>query len=190
MASVNLYVPDDLKAQMDEAGEAINWSAVAQRAFLSEILNPAVRKEPPTIASKGQMTGMLGVYLTAAELTVRGFIVSPTSRNAIGADLLVTDQQCRKAWSVQVKTNGNRNRFWLLNSHAGDLHSDSHIYVFVNTRGNERPEYFVIPSTIVAQIHQSATRKTGSVWYWLDRRDMERFAEAWVEGFELDASDG
>ena len=28
---------------------------------------------------------MLGVYLAAAELTAKGFIVSPTSRSAIGA---------------------------------------------------------------------------------------------------------
>jgi hypothetical protein len=39
------------------------------------------------MASKQQMTGMLGVYLTAAELVKRGFIVSPTSRSALGADL-------------------------------------------------------------------------------------------------------
>jgi hypothetical protein len=52
------------------------------------------------MASKAQMTGMLGVYLVAAELSGRGFIVSPTSRSAFGADLLVTDQQCKKAWSV------------------------------------------------------------------------------------------
>lgn len=40
------------------------------------------------MASKGQMTGMLGVYLVAAELSRLGFIVSPTSRSAAGADLL------------------------------------------------------------------------------------------------------
>jgi hypothetical protein len=51
------------------------------------------------------MTGVLGVYLVAAELSRRNFIVSITSRGAAGADLLVTGQQCKKAWSVQVKTN-------------------------------------------------------------------------------------
>jgi hypothetical protein len=56
------------------------------------------------MATTGQMTGMRGVYLVAAELTRLGFIVSPTSRSARGADLLVTDQECQKAWSVQVKT--------------------------------------------------------------------------------------
>jgi hypothetical protein len=44
------------------------------------------------MASKQQMTGMLGAYLAAAELTQRGLIVSMTSRNARGADLLVADQ--------------------------------------------------------------------------------------------------
>jgi hypothetical protein len=63
------------------------------------------------MASKHQMTGMAGVYLTAAELVQRGFIVSPTSRSALGADLLVTDQRCHKAWSVQVKTNASSANF-------------------------------------------------------------------------------
>jgi len=70
------------------------------------------------MASKHQMTGMLGVYLTAAELTRLGFIVSPTSRSAAGADLLVTDHQCKKAWSVQVKTNSKPMNFWLLSKAA------------------------------------------------------------------------
>lgn len=46
------------------------------------------------MASSGQMTGMLGVYLVAAELSRRNFVVSPTSRSAAGADLLATDQAC------------------------------------------------------------------------------------------------
>jgi hypothetical protein len=32
-----------------------------------------------------QLTGMTGVYLAAAELSHRGFVVSPTSRSAKGA---------------------------------------------------------------------------------------------------------
>jgi hypothetical protein len=42
-------------------------------------------------------------YLTAVELVKLGFIVSPTSRSAMGADLLVTNRLCSKTWSVQVK---------------------------------------------------------------------------------------
>ena len=45
MARVTVYVPDDVKARMDEAGEDINWSALAQRAFVEAALSRAVRKD-------------------------------------------------------------------------------------------------------------------------------------------------
>jgi hypothetical protein len=67
------------------------------------------------MTTKGIMNGMLGVYLAAAELTQRGLIVSPTSRSSRGVDLLATDQSFKRAWSVQVKTNGKRATYWLLN---------------------------------------------------------------------------
>lgn len=57
------------------------------------------------MASIQQLTGMRGVYLVEAELSRLGFIASPTSRSAIRADILVTDQSCRNIFSVQVKTN-------------------------------------------------------------------------------------
>jgi hypothetical protein len=36
MARVNVYIPDELKARMDRAGN-LNWSATAQRAFEVEV---------------------------------------------------------------------------------------------------------------------------------------------------------
>lgn len=115
------------------------------------------------MAAKGMMTGMLGVYLTAADLTNRGFIVSPTSRSARGADLLVTDQRCRNAWPVQVKTNRKAANFWLVDAHTDELTSDSHIYVFVNLKGDARPEYDVVPSAVVARNVSRRASKSGSV---------------------------
>ena len=81
---------------------------------------------------------MRGVYLVAAELTRLGFIVSPTSRSALGADLLVTDQRCKRAYSVQVKTNATSFGFWLIGKHARETVSDTHIYVLVNIRSNKK----------------------------------------------------
>jgi hypothetical protein len=133
--------------------------------------------------AQGYMTGMLGVYLTAAELTKLGFIVSPTSRSAFGADLLVTDQRCHKAWSVQVKTNRRAATFWLLSAHVADAHSESHVYVFLNIRGEARPDYFVVPSMDVTRIHKVNTAKTGSVWYFIDQKDMGDYAEGWSKVF-------
>jgi hypothetical protein len=129
------------------------------------------------------MTGMLGVYLTAVELIKLDFIVSPTSRSAMGADLLVTDQHCKKAWSVQVKTNANAAGFWLTGEHARSLASGSHIYVFVNARRKKgTPEFYVVPSKIVAKgIKVSKKRSGKSYWYSFYRDD--RYLNGWKKVF-------
>src|SRR4051794_16722037 len=110
------------------------------------------------MATKGMMTGMLGVYLTAAELTSRGFIASTTSRNAVAADVLVTDQRCRKAWSIQVKSATNVNgTFWMMGAQNKQLASESYVYIFVDIKGNAQPDYFIVPS---AEVVRRVTNKT------------------------------
>jgi hypothetical protein len=49
MPRVTLYIPDDLKARMDEVSEAVNWSAIAQQAFRDVVINLAARKETATM---------------------------------------------------------------------------------------------------------------------------------------------
>jgi hypothetical protein len=108
--------------------------------------------EAVEMATKQQMTGMRGVYLVAAELCRRGFIVAPTSRSARGADLLVTDQNCDRAFSVQVKTNARTFTCWLINIRAKALVSRTLIYVLVNIKkGGELTEFFVVPSKVISQ---------------------------------------
>jgi hypothetical protein len=126
------------------------------------------------MASKGQMTGMLGVHLTAVELVKRGFIVSPTSRSAMGADLLLTDQRCHKAWSVQVKTNSGTPKFWLVGGHTGDINARSHVYVFVNVPKNAEkpPKFYVVPSRVVATTFTTGRKlKSGNRFHAFWRED-------------------
>jgi hypothetical protein len=112
-----------------------------------------------------QQTGMRGVFLVAAELSGRGFIVSVTSRNAFGADLLVTDQKCERAWSVQVKTSSQRTKYWLVGERAETVKSPSHIYVFVGL-WSEPPEYHVVPSEFVAaHVSKDKTVRSGVMFY-------------------------
>ena len=142
---------------------------------------------------KGQLTGMLGVYLAAAELTNRGFIVSPTSRSAQAADLLVTDQKSQKAWSVQVKTQRQAANTWLVGSQAREISSPIHIYIFINLRGENRPDYLVVPSEVVANktYEEKAKTKSGSVFYCFDRSAGKEFVvgQGWKdqrqEGWEI-----
>jgi hypothetical protein len=127
---------------------------------------------------KGIATGMQGVFLVAAELTYPGLIVSVTSRNAFGADLLATTKDCSCAWSIQVKTNSTPTNYWLVGQHAQTLVSESHIYVFVNLKGNQRPEFLVVPSTIVAVNVWIDESKSGPI-YSFDRRSIEHSTEGW-----------
>ncbi|MBI5612912.1 MAG: hypothetical protein HY942_07595 [Gammaproteobacteria bacterium] len=131
------------------------------------------------MASKQQMTGMRGVYLVAAELARLGFIVSPTSRSAIGADLLVTDQECKRAYSVQVKTNASTFNFWLLSEKSKKLVSSSHIYIFVNLRKDgEIVEMYPVPSREVSK-KMTISKQGKSTWYSFWLKDARRFQNKW-----------
>ena len=132
------------------------------------------------MASKHQLTGMTGVYLVAAELSRRGFITSPTSRSAYGADLLVTDAFCQRSYVVQVKTNARSFGFWLLSKNARVVKSRSLIYALVNLR-KDRIEYFLVPSRVVAKnvkiSRPSKTRK--NYWYSVHLERIAKYQDGW-----------
>lgn len=133
------------------------------------------------MASKAQLTGMRGVYLVAAELSRLEFIVSPTSRGAAGADLLVTDGECRKTFSVQVKMNARNGSFWLVSEKNLKAHSKTHIYVFVNVRrenGQDAYDYFVAPSAVVCKLAASHVRQN-STFCSVQRADLLKYKAGW-----------
>jgi hypothetical protein len=68
-------------------------------------------------------------------LTHKSIIVSVTSRNTKGADLLATNLSFKKTWTIQVKTNRKAAKRWLLNKNYKDDVSEGHIYIFV--RGDQ-----------------------------------------------------
>ena len=135
------------------------------------------------MASTGQQTGMRGVYLVAAELSRLGLIASPTSRSAIGADVLVTDHLCSRSFSVQVKTNAKTFNFWLVGKKAQEMVSPTHIYVFVNLRtrkDGEVIEFYIVPSSVVAKkTRYGKAKTTGSEWYSFYLEDALKYKDDW-----------
>ena len=127
--------------------------------------------------SKGQLTGMTGVFLVSAELARRGFIACPTSRSARGADILVADQNCKHACSLQVKTNSKSASFWLLNPHAKEMVAPTHLYVLVNI-GKDRHEFFVVPSQVIA-CKMDVAKQGKSTWYSISRENVREFEDKW-----------
>jgi hypothetical protein len=131
------------------------------------------------MATKQQLSGMQGVYLVAAELSRQGYIVSPTSRGAAGADLLVTDQKCKSAYSVQVKTNKKVFSFWLVGKNAKEISSKTHIYVLVNIKKDGKEiEYYVVPSKIVAQ-NPGLSDGNWENFYFSDAKEAEYYRDRW-----------
>lgn len=129
------------------------------------------------MSHRGYITGMEGVYLVAAKLSHEGFIVSPTSRSAVGADLLVTNLDCTRTFSVQVKTNAKPSEYFLVGKHARTLQADSLIYVLVNL-GPKEIEYFVVPSKVVAALVESKQRPR-SVWHFVRRQSVKNYQNGW-----------
>lgn len=130
---------------------------------------------------KAIITGMTGVYLTAAELSKRGFIVSPTSRGAEGADLLVTDPECKNVYTVQVKTDRG-GTFWLLGKNKVKI-SRTHIYVFVRYAQLKRGEvvkYYVVPSKKVDEFKYSDDNFPSSS---ISRKNIEKYEDGWEKMF-------
>jgi len=130
------------------------------------------------MASKGQLTGMRGVYLVAAELAGRGFVASPTSRSANSADLLVSDQRCKRPFTVQVKTNAKSATWWLVNKDTHRIKSDTFLYVLVNLRGDGPHDYYVMPSATVAG-NARTFKRPNSTFYGLSRKAANRYKDDW-----------
>ena len=131
------------------------------------------------MSSEKHLTGMRGVYLVAAELSGRGFIASPTSRSARGADILCTDADCKTAFSVQVKTKSTQASYWLLSADYKRFVSDSHIYVFVSIKeGGVPTEFFIIPSKVVAK--KAYVEPFGKdTWYSFTVKDAKPYQDKW-----------
>jgi len=161
--------------QMEPARPAVCVIPALRRAAH---LRRQAAKEPRTVSTKVQQSGMEGVYLAAAELARRGFIVSPTSRSARGADLLITDQSCCRAFAVQVKTNTQTFSYWLVGEHARKLAAPSHIYVLVNLRTKNGTEFYIVPSTELAQLVE-VDRNKESTWFYVSRKRVAQFKDDW-----------
>jgi hypothetical protein len=132
------------------------------------------------MASRQQTTDLLGTHLLAAELTRRGFLVAPATRNDSGADLFVTNQRLSSAWTIQVKTNDKRKHSWSLREDFRRVQSDTHVYVFVKLNGEQRPDYYIVSSRQVARDAIEREKHTRTSWrsYPLSRASM--YQENWA----------
>ena len=125
---------------------------------------------------------MRGVYAVAAELSRLGLIASVTARNAKGADILVTDVDCRHTFSVQVKSSRARqNWHWLIGKDAPSSESLVFVFVYFPTKG--APDFYVVPSRRMKRMQQDTDRDMP----YVRKADIERYKNNWEKAFALKA---
>jgi len=124
-----------------------------------------------------QITGNAGLYFCCYHLTILGWNVMPTARNARGVDIIAYSRDASRFVGVQVKALSKRNPVPLGNSLEkcmGDF------WVVVNKVTTSSPSAFVmLPSEVQALAHRG--EKDGRVSYWLQPNSYDRpeFREAW-----------
>ena len=104
-------------------------------------------------------SGVAGEYLCAGELSRRGYIASITLRNSKSVDILVTNEKANRSVAIQVKTSYGNTMNWILGKRAEDYYADNLFYVFVNLNHGEAPDYFVVPSKVVAKCVRASHKK-------------------------------
>ena len=123
-----------------------------------------------------QVVGNAGLYYCCYHLSLLGWNVMPTARNARGIDIVAYNHTATRFIAVQVKSLSKRAPVPLGNSLdkvMGDF------WVIVNKVVSEPSAFILLPSEIRELAHRG--EKAGRVSYWLQPReyDQEEFRESW-----------
>ena len=124
-----------------------------------------------------QIVGNVGLYYACYKLSMLGWNVMPTARNARGIDIIAYSSGATRFIGVQIKTLSKRNPVPLgpsLDKCMGDF------WIILNKVAGGNPAAFVmLPGEVKALAHRG--EKDGRISYWLQPGSYEqkRFTEAW-----------
>ncbi len=123
-----------------------------------------------------QLTGNIGLYYSSYRLSLMGWNVMPTARNARGVDIIAYSRDASRFVGVQVKALSKRNPVPLgtsLDKVMGDF------WIIVNKVATAPSAYIMLSSEVTERAHRG--EKEGRVSYWLQPTDYEHetFKEAW-----------
>lgn len=123
-----------------------------------------------------QLTGNVGLYYCCYRLSLMGWNVMPTARNARGVDVVAYSRDASRFVGVQVKALSKRNPVPLgpsLDKVMGDF------WIVLNKVATAPSAYVMLPSEVTKSARRN--EKDGRVSYWLEPNEYEheRFKEAW-----------
>ncbi len=123
-----------------------------------------------------QITGNVGLYYCCYQLSLRGWNVMPTARNARGVDIIAYSRDATRFIGIQVKALTKRNPVPLgtsLENVAGNF------WVIVDKVTSFPSAFVLLPSEVRELAHRG--EKDGRVSFWLQPTDYDRepFKDAW-----------
>ena len=123
-----------------------------------------------------QITGNVGLYYCCYHLSLLGWNVMPTARNARGIDIIAYDNTGTEFIGVQVKALSKRNPVPLgtdLEKIMGDF------WIIVNNLSTKPTALIMKPAEVKERAHRA--EKEGRVSFWLQPTayDQPLFREAW-----------
>ncbi len=123
-----------------------------------------------------QITGNVGLYYCCYRLSLLGWNVMPTARNARGVDIIAYSRDATRFHGVQVKALSKRHPVPLgtsLDKIMGDF------WVIVNKVASSPSAFILLPSEVKERAHRG--EKEGRISFWLQPTDydQDQFCEKW-----------
>ncbi|HQU44645.1 MAG TPA: hypothetical protein VNH11_16365 [Pirellulales bacterium] len=123
-----------------------------------------------------QITGNVGLYYCCYQLSLRGWNVMPTARNARGVDIIAYNTNASQFVGIQVKSLSKKAPVPLgqsLDKIMGDF------WVVINNVATQPRAYVLRPAEVKERAHRG--EKDGRVSFWLqpNQYEHELFHEAW-----------
>jgi hypothetical protein len=138
----------------------------------------SLRTKFPRGVITSQTIGNIGLYYTCYRLSLFGWNVMPTARNAKGIDIVIFSQHGHRKRLIQVKTLSKKNPVPLGES-LENLFADF-VVVCVRAHPNE-PDCFVLTPDEVRKFARKGV-KNGKTRYWLKMKGYYRdqFKQNWM----------
>lgn len=124
-----------------------------------------------------QTIGNIGLFYVCYRLSLYGWNVMPTARNAKGVDILIFSQNASRKISIQVKTLSKKNPV-PLGTNLDNFVAD-YVVICVRNYPDEPICYILKPDEVKNLSHKG--EKNGKVSYWLQRPAYEKdeFKDNW-----------
>ena len=125
-----------------------------------------------------QIVGNIGMYYACYRLSLLGWNVMPTARNAKGVDIVAYNEDASRFVGIQVKSLSDSAPVPLGKSLDGVI---GDFWVILNkVRGDEIAAYVLSPEQVKAQAHEGKS-EDGKVSYWLPPKSYEKeeYRDAW-----------